>query len=827
MTKLLEENVTNPAIDFHEKIINKLVLRAYDFFGEEKYRQFRHIDSIHSFTTAFGVPQPRLGCFCDKEVYAQFRIDEYENNQCRKSRYLLKIIATWQDWKKYVHLSTIKINDYEVLNGPLFLENVCKGWPAIYFSVPVECLLHDNQLSIINKSEGNNTLIIERAEILKLTDIKDFTVLSCPEFVNVNSEFIIKLNMLKSYPELSVGYPEDIFELLSRENDEYRFFVKRKANEKIDITFTSGNSKCTAVVNEIYSEKNGRKVSVGMDCDDYRQDQTDELDRILKHFADTQMGGFIGFRPNPERNYPTKYPAKLSDWKRWIAFCKRNNISFQFSGIPEIQGKKISQIKQELVKAGGANLEGFQIHEPYLLFQPLGPQNPLLKKANNLELRKNAYLEFVDSQVDKLGFKGLKTFCGDPSLLSVYLRDSKIDSILCEPVSNSALLFGAARGTGKSFGAHIASDWYMGFPHDEMELRRLELMLNLIYAYGGEHIYLESTAFKTNSFKRHDWEDPFCCSVRQLLRDFYKMTCNDHRLGMPQTQLAFVYGNLESMFWRPDDCMPELADSGHWDDVVWGKWPNSQYRWLWRASDAWLPPLDFDTFGENESLTKMFSGTPYGPVDVISPFSQLEQYNAIAFLGWNTMNKAIFENLCNYVNNGGTLFICGCHFDTRVDLESESQMFNNGKISELTGVDIISRGQTVLENLATCNFENKGAIEKDEFLFEYTLGKGKTYFYNFYDYPCDLRIVNKIQSILEKIGENISQKSQICLEGDNKHLFNFNIWQDAKSLKLYLSNIDWQCEEFHDVMVRFNDKRKKVSVAGGGTVCIELLKFDF
>ena len=99
--------------------------------------------------------------------------------------------------------------------------------------------------------------------------------------------------------------------------------------------------------------------------------------------------------------------------------------------------------------------------------------------------------------------------------------------------------------------------------------------------------------------------------------------------------------------------------------------------------------------------------------------------------------------------------------------------------------------------------------------------------YNFYDYPCDLRIVNKIQSILEKIGENISQKSQICLEGDNKHLFNFNIWQDAKSLKLYLSNIDWQREEFHDVMVRFNDKRKKVSVAGGGTVCIELLKFDF
>jgi hypothetical protein len=75
---------------------------------------------------------------------------------------------------------------------------------------------------------------------------------------------------------------------------------------------------------------------------------------------------------------------------------------------------------------------------------------------------------------------------------------------------------------------------------------------------------------------------------------------------------------------------------------------------------------------------------------------------------------------------------------------------------------------------------------------------------------------------LENIGENISQKSLVSLEGDNKHLFNFNIWQDTKSPKLYLSNIDWQREECHDVTVRFNDKRKKVFVSGGETVCMKL-----
>jgi len=53
----------------------------------------------------------------------------------------------------------------------------------------------------------------------------------------------------------------------------------------------------------------------------------------------------------------------------------------------------------------------------------------------------------------------------------------KADGVFCEPVSNSSLLYGAARGSGKEFGAHIPGDWYLGYPHDMNAVRRFRLLL--------------------------------------------------------------------------------------------------------------------------------------------------------------------------------------------------------------------------------------------------------------------------------------------------------------------------------------------------------------
>jgi hypothetical protein len=812
----------NPAINFYETIVDKTVIMADDFYGSDAYKHYRHSDSIHSFTTAFGVPQPRLCCFCEDTIGVKFSLDKVTAPPQKRQRYLLKLVATWQNWRLYIHPARITINGHDLCNGPLFLENVCKGWPGVYFDVPPEYLAEENRLEITNKSSGKNVLLVERVELLRRKDAEDFSIWCCPDFVQSKTTFTVKLHLLNDYPRIAVKYPKNTLEFIRRRGCDFIFKAKRPSGN-IKIIFDAGKSNCAAVIDEIGKPHSGREVFVGMDCDDYRQDDTQELDRILEHFGYTQMGNFLAFRPKPNRNYPAKFPASMTSWQRWMDFCRANNVKFQFSGLPEIPKKGLTALKKEIVKRGGKDFAGFQIHEPYCMsFSPVIKNPPAIKRAKDFAAKKRTYLEFVNSQIDKIKYGNAKMFCGDPSLLCVYLSESKIDSILCEPVSNSALLFGAARGTGKDFGAHLAPDWYVGFPHDQQAIDRMSLLLDLIYAYGGKHIYLESTAFKTNAFSRTDWEDTFCKSARQKLREFYRFTCTDARIGDPNVDMAFVYGNLESMFWRPDDRIPELADSGNWDDVVWGKWPDIQYRWLWKATDAWLSPLDFETFGKNESLTKMFCGSPYGQVDVISPYVDLSRYKVIAFLGWNTMDERIYRNLLSYVKGGGILFICGCHFDTRIDFKGKPRFIREGKVNSLIGADIGGAGPKVFEKFRTCRLENITARQTQEFLFEHTVGKGKVYFFNFYDYPYDQRLVKTIQTILEGIGEKQSKDNQIRIEGANRKYINYTLWNDGRRRKMYLTNIDWQHKQGKRIVIRNKDKKIPVTIPGGKMMTIEL-----
>ena len=799
----------NPAIDYFENIKEKTVLRATDLYGGSRYDYFQHEESLHTFSKAFGLPKPLLCCFCTDKVTAVFETKRFHNDGKYKSRFLLKIVAAWENWRLFTEPVEILLNGRTLFDGQLFLENVSKGWPALYWDIPLDYLDRKNTIESVNENCADNTLLIERVEILRFNDTKDFTVISCPDFVNLGQPFIIELAFLTEHKDVKCEFPADVLELVGSDRSAFTFMAKATATD-INIGFYSENEQCTAVIGDVYPANIGREVFVGMDCDDYRQDESQELDRILRHFAHTQMGNFIAFRPKVNRNFPEQFPAHTESWKRWIEFCKDNDIYFQFSQLPTTLSK------QEIVRIGENHFAGFQIHEPYCVsFSPVLENPPAIAKARDFVEKRDKYIEFVNETIDETSCGNAKIFCGDPSLLCVYLRESKVDNILCEPVSNSALLYGAARGSGKDFGAHLAPDWYGGFPHDQAAIDRFRLLLNLVYSYGGKHIYVESTAFKTNAFSRNDWEDTFCKSIRNTLRQFYRLTCSDSREGKPDVPLAFVYGNLESMFWRPDDRIPELSDSGKWDDVVWGKWPETQYRWLWKASDAWLPTLEFEDSGKNESLTKMFSGTPYGQVDLVSAHGDLSQYKAIALLGWNTMDEKAYSNLLKYVSNGGILFICGCHFDTRISFDEPVKMFRDGKVSDLVGAEIAGKGETVFEQFHTCILTNIIAKETESCLYEHTVGKGKVFFYNFYDYPYDMRLVKNIQRILESIGEGVSQNSNIAIEGKNRKYINYMIWQTAESSKVYINNIDWSSGNSRQIAVRSGDIAKTLTLKAG------------
>ncbi len=405
-------------------------------------------------------------------------------------------------------------------------------------------------------------------------------------------------------------------------------------------------------------------------------------------------------------------------------------------------------------------------------------------------------------------------YSGEPSLTCIYSAEAGVDGLLCEPVSNVSLLYGAARGTGKKFGAHIPADWYFGYPHDDATLRRLYLAVWLAYAYGGQIIYIESTVFKTNAHDRNDWEDHYCRGVRQILRDFRRFTQLDERVGKPIVPLAFVYGNLESMFWMDDDRIPETVDMGNWDRLHWGIPGTTEHRRVWDASEAWLPRVPLDD-PRNESLTHMFTGTPYGTVDIVQPVVDLSSYQAVAFLGWNTMNENIYANLLSFVKAGGTLFLCGCHLDTRIDLTATPSPIFGGKVSELIGAEIDGPGEQRLSGIRSCTLKSVTAKRIDEDFLLHEMGAGKVYFGNFFDYPSDFALIARITDLLKTIGENVRAAGPFQVETSSPYI-HYSVWDHQGKKKLYAVNADWRKTEGTSLLtVRDGGLARTVTVEAG------------
>ena len=207
----------NPSIEHCEKILNKVILNATDLLGACRYGNFRYEDSLHSFITAPGKPTQRLACFCKDKIFAEFNLPKFRNDDTCKSRFLLKLTAAWENWKLYSHNVKIIINGNTLLDSKLFLENVCTGWPSVYFSVPLDYLqAGPNRLEISNCSGGKNTLVINRVEILRQTDLRDFTIQSCPDFVIKNEEFKIVLTMLQTHRDMKLSYKKNLVKNIMR-----------------------------------------------------------------------------------------------------------------------------------------------------------------------------------------------------------------------------------------------------------------------------------------------------------------------------------------------------------------------------------------------------------------------------------------------------------------------------------------------------------------------------------------------------------------------------------------------------------------------------------
>lgn len=741
---------------------------------------FTSPSSLHSGVsrTAYGPP---TGKDCVKLSGGGAVSAEIETGSLAGRRFYLKISCVLERWET-------RYNDIKIeVNGQLlyqcneeFIENICQGWPSLYYAIPSAMLRSGaNTVTFSTEDQSGAGLLVASIGFLSLPEKKVGMQLSSHRVVRKGAHFTAaiqgsdEVNAVKS-AELPSCYQLDGSQFLNG-----FLLLHLTALETGDGTgrIQLSNGEWTELFLPEVVESDPDTCLVGMDSDDHRHDLSDEADRVLEVFAMTGMGDFVQFRPSTGRTHYHFAPQEV--WEKRIAFLKQMGIQI---GIADTR----SHLMEFVPETAGDAYVGSHIHEPYLYFcLPLektknkdvfmvNPQEVLSSESFGESER--LYRDVLRRTYEKNATAAGLSSVGSPSLLCVYEASQQFDRVTLEPVSNINLLTAAGRGCtskGSIWGAHVPVDWYFGSPNDGCKSRKFRLALLYLYLSGAQYLYTENDVFKTNAFSREDWESEFCAVNRQYLRDFYDETIQKPRRGTLRVNKAVIYGRHEHFLWYHDDRMAELKDVQDWDKKVWGKWEDDSYRRCWRALDAWLPAAEHQYAYEAPENLKLFSGTPYGNMDVISWEGEYEAYDTLALLGWNTMCPQMLEKMMRFVENGGTLFFSCCHLNQTDRNDRPAELLQDARLEAFLGLRLGGRksasGSAVFTDgyrtqkggealsIAECHAITAEKIAETEegagLVYRNQYGKGTLYFGAFYDYFSEEWSVEAAKHVMDLLGQ--------------------------------------------------------------------------
>lgn len=713
-----------------------------EFKAEEKRFDYASATSIHSVVTdwAYGTPLKRscVDISGGDPLTGKIGLDDL------RGRFYLKITACMPNWTKLVNSLRVLVNGIVVYDErEAFFEQVNLGWPSLYIKAdgaPFKRGTNEITLSTDNASGGG--LYISEVSLVVYPEISDREQISSLRYAKKGGIFGVAV---KDERGLCKGVGELVgCSLLkqSRYKDlcVFSFLAEQAGQAQGAALFGDGKTKLSLPV----IVENDDEFLLGADSDDHRHDNSDEASFIPERLIFSGMGNFLQFRPQIGRNY---YKLAGEDFYRKI-ISLAGDFGMKY-GLADSNG-----VMKFLPDVSPKDFYGYHIHEPYLFFNPALLENPYEKdwflcdpeSVNALTCfgeGKALYESVLKRSKAKFSCgKGLTSF-GSPSLLCVYEGDAGVDRLTIEPVSNVNLLAGAVRATSVGlWGAHIPTDWYFGVPVDRVKSNKFRLAMQYLYLSGASYIYAENALFKTNAFERCDAESEFCALNRKYLRDFYDYTLTHPRKGRLKTSKAVVYGRHEFFMWKTNDRIAELKEED-WDSKVWGKWDNS-YHTEWNAVEEWLPASEKQNLFESPLNKKLFSGTPFGNVDIVSAEKDFSQYSQLVFLGWNTMNDELLSRLENYVFDGGTLVLSYAHFNCSDANYLEPKFPESDRLKDFIGLEItgedaarrvrfgdesfmtsdlkIVAGKTLTATPIALNEKGRGVV------YENSYGKGKVYF---------------------------------------------------------------------------------------------------
>lgn len=430
-----------------------------------------------------------------------------------------------------------------------------------------------------------------------------------------------------------------------------------------------------------------------------------EKDKILAELKEYAARGinFITIRP------PNNQKVEESYYLEWAKFMAEQKMHFIFLYAIQYPPKgERAHITPETVakikEIAGNYFLGDMLGETgssYACKLPgyygTGRQVMPAQDAADMQQAKDAYLATVEGFADTAKWLGLPHIASvEATMLNNYNMEVGVDLPFTEtPCANPELVLSALRGAARSinaplWGTYIAHEWYAGMRHfDELKRKRFEMVYKYCYLAGSQLFCLESGISKIQSYgvDLPDDNEIARANSEVVYRLFDKFTKDQRPAGGPRARVALVQGNLDSY-------------SGGWG----GGYAWSQFKDEWAYGDAehawkivkeinkkrdWFEPDCYEQKGLDTS-----AGAPEGTFDVIPANTSLEamqRYEALVFVGWNTMTDELYQKLVAYVKNGGKLLITAAHLNTNSERNGKKKYPNGGDLSELLGCKLTGK----------------------------------------------------------------------------------------------------------------------------------------
>ena len=306
----------NKILSYYEDI----KLHTGKLYSKEGFFDYQPYSSLHSEVTSFA--------YGIREKKSAVSLRNYPcisavslNDADLTRRFYIKLQAQLFKWEKYICGVSICVNGKEFYcNDREFFETVNLGWPTVYIPVPTELLKFGRNEIEITQTSGETHLLVADVSMISLPSASKGQQLTLKTAVRAGDSFA--LSFYASGCDVSVINTENctVSEILvSPLNNDHKIVRITADRECMSLILNIGGKEVEAVLPEVFPASDDFCM-VGTDSDDHRHDDSDETDRIIEIFANTNMGNFWQARPQQFRNYHDL--SSEETWKNRVDYLK-------------------------------------------------------------------------------------------------------------------------------------------------------------------------------------------------------------------------------------------------------------------------------------------------------------------------------------------------------------------------------------------------------------------------------------------------------------------------------------------------------------------------